>query len=163
MPSCRQSLPRQGPADRQVSVGPGECTEGGMGSVSLAGTRQLSGGKCPGPGGCSGKERGLNRAMLGAGGHCWCVGGAVHSWAQEHCPECPAVSALPSQAQHHNIFSSFCTPLILSLLSAALREPLGFAAAESGTALGIPARLGCPWEWGVHGNGVSKFPCALWG
>lgn len=31
---CRQTLPQPGPADRQVSVGPGEGTEGAMGSVS---------------------------------------------------------------------------------------------------------------------------------
>lgn len=79
----------------------------------------------------------------------------MHSWGQEHCPECPAGSALPSQAQHHNICSCFCPPLILSLSSGALREALAFAAPESGLAF-LPGSC-------VHGNGVSRLPCDLWG
>lgn len=102
---------------------------------------------------------GAEQSSAGAGGLCGCVGGAVHSWVREHCPECLADSALPSQAQPHNISSWFCPPLILSLSSGALREALALAAAEPGTALGIPARQLCPWEWGVQ---ASLWPVGLW-
>lgn len=158
-PPAHRACPSQGPAHRQVSVGPGP---GHTGWDGLCERWQGQGSSQEGmsrPREMLRQGEGAEESSAGAGGHCWCVGGAGHSWAQEHCPECPAVSALPSQAQHHSIFSCFCPALILSLLSAALREALAFAAAESGTALGIPARQGCPWEWGVQ---ASLGPVGLW-